>query len=344
MNRRHTWLKSLLLGFLVLTAGCTSLTPSGSSKSWKWPWSKPDVKESEYGVPTRMAVIWTPDVLNSPGTPPVRGFGGRIYFYDNKNQTIPVDGQLLVYGFNDSNPDIASTVPEKRFAFTPEQFTQHFSSTEIGASYSVWIPWDQDQVHKTVSLVPVFTSTQGTRVVGQPTLGVLRGVKTETTLSKDDWIREQARRTGVVPVGYEQILNPSVPHARRDDGRPEDGRVRIRTTTIPLSPNLGRQLEDSRAMPTQPTPTVNHQEITRNLEAYAALQRANQQPVFGANQPAMEPQARPEGSPPAHSSLQRFPVPTRPGERAPRDRAPWQRHPAELQSPHPYSQSPPALY
>jgi hypothetical protein len=94
------------------------------------------LKKPEYQEPKSMVAIWTEDTLIQPGKPVTRGFGGRIYFYNEKSQAIPVDGELVVYGFDDS----ATTKPSraspsdmeleqsgKKFRFTAEQFTQHFS-------------------------------------------------------------------------------------------------------------------------------------------------------------------------------------------------------------------------
>ena len=69
-----------------------------------------------------------------------RGFGGRFFFYDEKSRPVPVDGTLIVHGFDDTADTPEDRV--KRFEFTPEQFTRHFSQTDLGASYSVWVPWD----------------------------------------------------------------------------------------------------------------------------------------------------------------------------------------------------------
>ncbi len=128
----------------LLLSGCASLTGGDKAKnkpkkdsSW-FSW-----KKKEYQTPHSMAVIWSEDVLTVPGKPPTRGFGGRIYFYNEKSQAIPVEGELMVYGYDESAVKPASTAApaaDKRFRFTSEQFTQHFSESELGASYSIWIP------------------------------------------------------------------------------------------------------------------------------------------------------------------------------------------------------------
>src|SRR5437762_754820 len=147
-----------LLIFLITSCGCQTFKPDWS-KLW-WGSSSPKVQESKYPTPVKMAAIWSPAVFSQTGQLSVRGLGGRLYFYDAKNRPVPVEGQLVVYAYDDSQPENTSKPPTRKFAFTPEQFTQHYSPTELGASYSVWIPWDpvgQPQVD--VSLAPIFTAS-----------------------------------------------------------------------------------------------------------------------------------------------------------------------------------------
>lgn len=167
-----------LLAACVLS-GCKSLQPDWTpewTKEWLGGEEKPTIEESKYPKPTRLAVIWTPAVLNHPGKKPTRGFGGRIYFYDAANKAVPVEGQLVVYAYNDSKVGGDGKTPDRRYAFTPEQFTTHFSPTELGASYSVWIPWDEaGNPQLNISLVSVFTASSGQLVVGQPSQNLLPG-------------------------------------------------------------------------------------------------------------------------------------------------------------------------
>jgi hypothetical protein len=170
-----------VLGLLLASlSGCKSFAPPEWSKGWLA--EEPKVAESKYTHPARLAVVWSPAVLNSPGKKPTRGFGGRVYFYDGQNRAVPVEGQLVVYGYNDSRPEGSGKSPDRTYAFTPEQFAEHFSPTDLGASYSVWVPWDEvgsEQVE--VSLVPIFTAASGQIVVGQSSKSLLPGPATVNT-------------------------------------------------------------------------------------------------------------------------------------------------------------------
>jgi hypothetical protein len=178
-----TRLTLVLAVFSALSfAGCQTVAPDWSKK---WNVFAPlKLKESKYAVPARLAILWSPAVLNQAGQVPTRGFGGRVYFYDSKNKPVPVEGQLVIYAYHNDKPNPDSKVPDRKFAYTPEQFIQHYTPTELGASYSIWIPWDAaGQPQAEISLVPIFTSTSGALVMGQPSRGLLPGPSTLETKS-----------------------------------------------------------------------------------------------------------------------------------------------------------------
>jgi hypothetical protein len=159
-----------------IVPGCQSFKAPDWSKMW---FNQPRVQDSKYAVPARMAILWSPAIYNEAGKPPTRGFGGRIYFFDAKNKPVSVEGQLVVYAYNNNTQRPESKVPDRKFAFTPEQFTKHYTPTELGASYSIWIPWDAVGGPQTeISLVPVFTSTSGALVMEQPSRNLLPGSHT----------------------------------------------------------------------------------------------------------------------------------------------------------------------
>jgi len=168
---------------VILVVGVVSQASAADWKSWLG-YGQPRIKESQYATPARMAILWSPAMYNEIGKPATRGFGGRVYFYDAKNKPIAVEGQLVVYAYTNDKPNIDSRVPDRKFAFTPEQFTQHYSPTEMGASYSIWIPWDAvGQPQADVSLCPIFTSSSGALVMGQPSRNMLPGPNTPPTVS-----------------------------------------------------------------------------------------------------------------------------------------------------------------
>jgi hypothetical protein len=236
------YIHSNIIALIVAVAfsgatGCTGVSPKGSLAK-KMPWSKKDKKPEPYPNPTRMAATWTPDTLVQTGRTPTRGFGGRLFFYDDKTKAVPVDGELTVHAFAEDADGSQGEV--KRYHFTAEQFTQHFSQTDIGASYSVWIPWDAvggDQTR--ISLVPSFRTKTGRLVQGEQALVGLPGK------------RSQVDNIAARPTAA-SILEKS-----RGDGK--SGLV---TTTIPVRSAL-LQRDHGNAMPTPGLPIMPTQSIAK---------------------------------------------------------------------------------
>jgi hypothetical protein len=263
--------------------------------SWTKAWfgdEKPKLIESDYGTPVRLAVIWTPAVLNTPGQPPTRGFGGRLYFYDAKNQPIAVEGQLVVYAYDDSQQDspprsmagpMASRAPDRKYAFTPEQFTTHFSPTDLGASYSVWVPWDAvGQPQADISLVPIFTATSGQLVVGQASKNLLPGPKTAETRPRlerfalpppqiNRVVPEDASppQFGVQQASFEQ--SPASPSA----ATPSSDVAGVETLSINLPGSLAERLASAGPQATMSEQLARHKAaLTAQASILAAMQSA----------------------------------------------------------------------
>ena len=242
MQGRITLSLALLV---VVVSGCQSFDIKKPFENF----NKPYIKKSKYGRPASMVVMWTPDILTVVGKPPVRGFGGRIYFYNAKRKAIPVEGQLIIAGSDDSEVEetkIAKKIPDKRFAYSPEQFARYFQKTDIGASYSIWVPWEEiGGEMKSITLIPMFTSVEGHRVAGRQTKNSLPGRK-----------RQSKKREEVLPAGHQTTLsdNPQ----RRDAGQ-------LKTSTYSL-PNFTARRLHNRPQPvegstitrsTQPTSSAN---------------------------------------------------------------------------------------
>lgn len=231
----------------VLLAGCAAL-----GRPSQGPGQRPGgMKKGAAAVPVKMAAIWSPAVLNRPGEPPMRGFGGRLYFYDADNRPVAVEGQLMVYAFDDSNPYSDGKTPDRKFAFTAEQFAQHYSPTELGDSYSIWIPWDAvGQPQAEVSLVPILTTTSGQLVMGQPSRALLPGPRTPPTVSRVEHsqlpppqIRYEGGMPGanpVQPAAYQTAANAAASSpGSAGPGKPAGG---VEAMTIPLPGTLADRL------------------------------------------------------------------------------------------------------
>lgn len=259
---------------VALTAGgCKTLDSSWTSKL---PWSSSKkIEESKYQTPVRLAAIWTPDVMSEPGKPGVRGFGGRFYFYNEQNKTIPVEGQLVIYAYDDTNKTHSEgRGPDRKFAFTPEQFTRHFGESALGASYSVWIPWDQmGGEQRSISLLPVFTASAGQVVMGQQAMNVLPG-RTPEPPQKQAGIQHGhvAPAMAIQPMGPANVTQASMiqsvgpADASQASMFQPDQAANRRTTTIPVPRSMQPRLVSPNAMPAGQAaqPSVGPQLIQQN--------------------------------------------------------------------------------
>lgn len=182
----------LLLTTVGLSSGCTTFGDWGKAKEYvEWPLSR---FAKDYQQPQRIAVIWSPDVMTVPGQPAMRGFGGRLYFYNEKSVAVPVKGELMIYGYEEPAPNVSmnssqapskKTVPDKKFKFSPEQFAERFSKSDLGASYSIWIPWDEAGGSvKRISLIPIFKMENEQVVYGDPAELTLPGRTPETAMKQ----------------------------------------------------------------------------------------------------------------------------------------------------------------
>lgn len=186
--------------------------------------------ENAIGVPQKMAVIWKESTLKAPGNPTVRGFGGRVFFYDDENQPIKVDGEMIVYGFE---TDSGSTTADKKFVFQKDTLDGHYGETDMGHSYSFWVPWDKLGGERTsITLIPAFKSVDGKIVRGGQTINVLPGKSpAEPELKTTTYQGQDIQLTAGTDGGNV-----------RQAAHSEKGDSGIRETTIRLPKHLGNRI------------------------------------------------------------------------------------------------------
>lgn len=243
--------------------GCSSLTTT-KSKSGKRDSTWSFFQKKEYQTPSSINVTWTYDIFTKEGKPPTRGFGGRLYFYNEKSQAIPVDGELTVYGFDDTNRSHDGSSMEsadKKFRFTAEQFTSHFSESELGASYSIWIPWDAAPgLQKKIMLIPTFKTKDGPVIRGNAATVLLPGI---INAEGDQKVIQASTHGGVQRASH---TSPSKPASGM---RPAEPPLSNRTTTIQL-PARGYQAK----------PMLSSEQAAALLQHVQESQPPTQLPVF----------------------------------------------------------------
>lgn len=163
---------AVILLALIGAAGCQFVPEPTLEKMKLFGGEKPPQ------VPDRMMAIWTDTVLHQPQQPGVRGFGGRVYFYrGEKPDPIVVDGGLVVYAFDGDDVSASANKPEKKYVLTADQFAEHMSYTDLGPSYSVWLPWDEiGGPNRQLSLIARFEGRNGGVVLSKPMVKLLPGV------------------------------------------------------------------------------------------------------------------------------------------------------------------------
>lgn len=146
-----------------------------------WPFRDKDAQPE--GVPVRMVGVWADTVYTQAGQKPQRGFGGRIMFYEREEKDpIIVDGQLVIYAFDESKRDPTDNKPTRRYVFPADQMPVHKSKSELGTSYSFWLPWDEVGGPKTeISLICRFEPTAGGVISSEQTRHLLPGTTPTTS-------------------------------------------------------------------------------------------------------------------------------------------------------------------
>jgi hypothetical protein len=163
-----------ILAILAIAAalpGCASSFDLRKSM----PWGNNDDKIHE---PLKVTVFWSDEIENRADMDRgVRGFGGRLYFYGkDPDKAIKVKGDLVVYAFDETNRDPKNMVPDKKYVFPAKMLEKLYSKSQMGHSYSVWLPWDAvgGPQHE-ITLTARFTSEKGIMVASEPSKQLLPG-------------------------------------------------------------------------------------------------------------------------------------------------------------------------
>ncbi len=222
-TRLNRQIVTLFLGILTLstTLGCQTLDDFKLSKEWQ---DRLSLERDTIAdkTPVKMVTLWADEVYYSAGKTATRGFGGRIYFYNRKNEAIEVEGSFTVYGFDANQPD--SDTPERKFVFTGEQFANYEKESTLGPSYNIWLPWDAvGGEQKSVDLVPFFIEKKGKVLVGDQASHLLPGSKSGT--------KDKPR----TPSPVQQTVHQTTSTRAQ--------KPRMQTTTIAVSPQTSQRMQ-----------------------------------------------------------------------------------------------------
>jgi hypothetical protein len=246
----------MLLGGMLLPSGC-QFAPKKTPAGWTWS------QEEKPVVPERILAIWTDTVLRQPNQPGVRGFGGRVFFYDKEqNDPIEVDGKLVVFVFDADDQDPENQKPLRKYVIDADDFAKHMSKTSIGPAYSVWLPWgDVKGPTKKLSIIARYEGRKGGTTLSDPTMKLLPGVETRNLKTPDsqqgspsDKPTAQAASPLIASQGVQRASYIQTPSAVAPDAfrapdalqAPESGR---RTQTIEVPPSFQRHFQSADASP-----------------------------------------------------------------------------------------------
>ena len=166
-----------------------------------------------------------------------------MFYGEKEEKPVKVDGTLIVYGFDETNRRPDNTKPDQKFIFTPEQLAKHYSKSDIGHSYSVWVPWDaaggpQEKVSLIVRFVP---REKGMVVVSDQATQLLAGSKPASAQTPAVVESAPIAASGgpVRTVSYVEGLAPAgTPGNPQDAASSPDERIRTTTIDVPLRSGL----------------------------------------------------------------------------------------------------------
>ena len=142
------------------------------------PWG--EGKDGRIEQPMRVEAVWVDTVLSKGEQKPTRGFGGRLYFFgaNNSQESVKVEGTLVIYGFDETHRDPANVVPDRKIVYPTSELKTLYSKSKLGHSYSVWVPWDEAGGMQTeISLIARFIPKKGGVITSEQIKVLLPGPK-----------------------------------------------------------------------------------------------------------------------------------------------------------------------
>ena len=135
-----------LAATLLLATGCRGPWSKGWKVSDMWdvdvtPWSEEEPEAGDTAADR--------EHLDRCGAAPRRqDAAARIrratdLLRHRNEKPVLVDGQLVIYAFDESNREPTNNKPTRRYVFPPDQVARRMSKSELGPSYSFWLPWDE---------------------------------------------------------------------------------------------------------------------------------------------------------------------------------------------------------
>ena len=254
-------LYSICLCFIFFSIGCSGITNSMRTSEKNSPWNpiqkisgdgkEKKKKSNDDLTPVTMTAIWTDSVYEKTGEASVKGFGGRIFFYNAKQKLVKADGELIIYGFDDSAKEPTEQTADKKFIYKQEKFQSHYSENKLGASYSVWVPWEpMGGYRKAITLIPMFRTVEGDLIKCTQTIAVLPGKLRRDMEVSDSQLDRPYKVLGsssavIRRAGYHSgmaIAGDSSESSKAGFEKDTSKIKGIKTSTISMTPSMSRRL------------------------------------------------------------------------------------------------------
>jgi len=167
----------LLISLLFFTGCMTTLKP-------------PQVDISALKPPGPVATVaaaWEPAVSN--GENPMRGFGGRIYLYDQDRQRpVKAKGTIVVYIFDEEGRMPGDEKPNEGLVFNEKVLNSKgvYKKSKVGHSYNLWVPIDEagpeGQAKKISLIVRYIPAKGGSSIASTQSTAHLPGRRNDETM------------------------------------------------------------------------------------------------------------------------------------------------------------------
>jgi hypothetical protein len=125
----------------------------------------------------QVACMWEPSHGRDPDGAPCRGFAGQLLFLGNKGGTpVAVDGEVMIYVFDDVGTEEEQAVPVHQFRFDSVAWNRHLKEGSLGPAYFCFIPYTRRGIHEANCSIHVkFTPKEGTELLSDASQIVLQG-------------------------------------------------------------------------------------------------------------------------------------------------------------------------
>lgn len=253
----------VMLAAFVVSTGCTTFKPqlptlsmlSSNRDARTETVNDVETDEGDFGTPVKMVAIWKDSVRSEPGQPSMRGFGGRIFLYDDEGTPVRAKGDLVIYGFDDSVKDREGSKADQKIVIRNDRLQKRYSKSGLGDSYSVWVDWDRvGGVDKSVTLVPFFRMPDGKIVKGGQAIYTLHSPGQEK-LHKEKLVSHETdasgdQESGVEHADFQQADgegNGVVTASGVENISKASRKKSVRTTTIRMPAGTQRRIREASA-------------------------------------------------------------------------------------------------